>query len=58
MVSFDVKQLFTKIPTNLALEAVTEALENNEIVNTKLSKDSILKLTTLCLKSAVFQFDN
>ena len=58
MVSYDVKQSFTKIPTDLALEAVTEALENNEIVNAKFSKDSILKLTTLCLKSPVFQFDN
>lgn len=58
MVSFDVKQLFTSIPIDLAIEAVSEALDNNDLQNTSLNKDSILKLTKLCLQSAIFQFDN
>ena len=57
MVSFDVKQLFTSIPINLALQAVTEALENEVYIQCNLKKESILKLVKICLQSTIFQFD-
>jgi hypothetical protein len=44
LVSFDVKSLFTKIPLDLAMEAVTEAVEEDEEISTRttLNKKDII----------------
>ena len=46
LVSFDVKSLFTSIPLDLAIESISEAIDNDfEIFRrTKLNKSQILKL--------------
>ena len=45
MVSFDVKKLFTSIPTDLALDALTQALNDaNNLTNCSMLKENVLKL--------------
>ena len=60
LVSFDVKNLFTCIPHVLAVDSITEALENDAelIERTPLQKNEIIKLIKLCLQSTTFQWRN
>ena len=60
MISFDVKQLFTSIPTDLAVTAVTSVLNdgNLQLPHASLRKESALKLIKICLENTVFQFEN
>ena len=57
VVSFDVKSLFTSVPTDIAHQQVREVLMNNQDLlhqHTSLSIEEILELLTLCLNAAVF----
>ena len=57
--SYDVKSLFTKIPPDLALKCLDEALSSTDSWKDKtaLEKVDILELTEICLSSTVFQYD-
>ena len=57
MISFDVKQLFTSIPTDLAVTSVIND-ENLQLSHASLRKESALKLIKICLENTVFQFEN
>ena len=59
LISYDVKQLYTSIPQDLAIESLEELLNENPNWKdkTKLKHDDIINLTKLCLKSTVFQFN-
>ena len=58
MVSFDMVSLFTKVPVNEAMDAITEMLKKDETVyeRTTMSIGEICRLTSLCLKSTYFLF--
>ena len=61
LVSFDVKALFTSIPTNLATECVDKLLtENTNLLTqlTSLNKNDILRLLEICIQSTIFQWNN
>ena len=61
LVSFDVKSLFTSVPTDIAHQQVREVLMNNQDLlhqHTSLSIEEILELLTLCLNAAVFQWQD
>ena len=61
LVSFDVKSLFTSVPTDIAHQLVREVLMNNQDLlhqHTSLSIEEILELLTLCLNAAVFQWQD
>ena len=61
LVSFDVKALFTSIPTNLATECVDKLLtENTNLLAqlTSLNKNDILRLLEICIQSTIFQWNN
>ena len=57
MISFDVKQLFTSIPTDLAVTSVLND-ENIQLPHASLRKESALKLIKICLEKTIFQFEN
>ena len=46
LLSFDVKSLYTSIPINMAIEAVADAINNDDSIlsRTSLSKDDIISL--------------
>ena len=56
LVSFDVRNLFTCIPQQLAIEAVREALEHDKDLKnrTKLKKEELVNLVDLCVNSNYF----
>ncbi|CAH8450356.1 unnamed protein product [Heterobilharzia americana] len=58
MVSFDVTSLYTKIPINMALEAVRNQLDTDSQLTqrTKASVGEIMLGVQLCLTSTVFKF--
>ena len=61
LVSFDVKSLFTSVPTDIAHQQVREVLMYNQDLlhqHTSLSIEEILELLTLCLNAAVFQWQD
>ena len=62
MVSFDVKSLFTSVPTDVACEVARKRLEiENEkndssvFANTGMDADDILRLLRLCLDTTYFR---
>lgn len=60
MVSFDVKSLFTSIPTDQAISYVDQILNNNSIMlstATKLNKEDILELLKICIDTTTFLFN-
>ena len=59
MLSFDVKNLFTSIPIDFAMAAITEAVTANDSIlqTTNLSKEDIIDLTKICLLSNYFQYN-
>lgn len=58
MISFDVTSLFTKVPLDEAMEAITEKLTSDETLDkrTPLSMRELCQLMNLCLRSTYFQF--
>ena len=57
LVSFDVVQLFTKVPIEESLEVTSRMLENNYAeLNTTLSVESMRSLLNLCLTSTYFMW--
>ena len=61
LVPFDMKALFTSIPTNLATECVDKLLtENTNLLAqlTSLNKNDILRLLEICIQSTIFQWNN
>ena len=40
------------------MDALTEALNDNEVIGSSLKNESILKLVEICLESNIFLFDN
>jgi retron-type reverse transcriptase len=60
LISFDITSLFTKVPSDEAMKAITEKLTNDESldVRTTLSVGEICRLTNLCLRSTYFQFSD
>ena len=59
LISYDVKALFTSIPQDLALTAIKDTLDDDDLFEgrTRLSRDNVLKLVKLCLNSNYFQYD-
>ena len=58
---YDVKALFTFIPTNLATECVDKLLtENTNLLAqlTSLNKNDMLRLLEICIHSTIFQWNN
>ena len=61
LVSFDVKALFTSVPTDIAVEYVSRILSQNENLlkeQTALSREDVLELLNICIHSAAFSFEN
>jgi len=60
LISYDVKNLFTSIPHDLALQCVNAALNDTELYfdKTNLEKDNIMKLLQICLDASSFKFNN
>ncbi|XP_075559328.1 uncharacterized protein LOC142590809 [Dermacentor variabilis] len=60
MVSFDVVSLFTSIPTDLAVEACTSALESDRTLPDRSPIDvpDLKRLLCFCLENTYFCFDN
>ena len=58
MVSFDVVSLFTKVPVNEAIDAISEMLKKDETIDerTTMSPSEVCRLTALCLRSTYFRF--
>ena len=58
MVSFDVVSLFTKVPVDEAMHAISEMLEKDEAIDlsTTMSPSEVCRLTSLCLNSTYFCF--
>ena len=58
MVTFDVVSLFTKVPTEDALEVIKQRLDEDETLldRTPLEIENICTLTELCLRSTYFQY--
>ena len=58
MVSFDVVSLFTKVPTDLAIEVIKNRLENDSTLSnrTNLSIEDIVDLVSFCLSNNDFVF--
>ena len=58
MISFDVVSLFTKVPVNEALEAISHRLAQDDTLEnrTELPPAEICRLTELCLQTTYFQF--
>lgn len=58
MVSFDVVNLFTKLPITEALEAISTLLSQDDSLEdrTAIPPEDICTLTELCLRSTYFQF--
>ena len=60
IVSFDVKALFTSVPTDEAIDYIDTVLSNNSAMlqsSTKLKKNDILDLLKLCTESTSFSFN-
>ena len=57
MMSFDVKNLFTNIPINFAMNSIAVAINADEQwqERTSLTKEDALKLVQLCMTSNFFQ---
>jgi len=60
MVSFDVVSLFTKIPTQLAIETARSKLENDKTLSdrTKMTVDDICEGLKICLGATCLTFRN
>ena len=60
MISFDVVSLFTKVPVEEALDAIAQRLNQDETLEerTTLPPEQICLLTSLCLHSTYFQFQD
>ena len=58
MVSFDVVSLFTKVPVEEAIGAISEMLEKDEFIDerTTMSTGELCRLTSFCLRSTYFRF--
>ena len=55
MVSFDVKSLFTSIPIDYAIEAITEFIETKNCI---LDNNNMIQLIKICLESTIFMYNN
>ena len=60
MVSFDVRSLFTSVPTNDAMHAIKDFVDDDTALRerTGVSKAGLIKLIELCLSATHFQFRN
>ena len=60
LVSFDVVSLFTKIPTNLAVQVARQCLQEDSSLpeRTSLTPSEIVSLLELCLNATYFAFRN
>ena len=60
MVSFDVVNLFTKVPITEALETISTLLSQDDSLEdgTAIPAEDICSLTELCLRSTYFQFQD
>ena len=60
MVSFDVRSLFTSVPTIDAVRAIEEFLDADKTLKqrTGMNKEAIMKLVHLCLSATHFRFRN
>ena len=60
MVSFDVKSLFTSVPTRDATNIIEELIQNDETIEerTGMSPKTFMELAKLCLGTNEFQFQN
>ena len=56
MVSFDVKSLFTNVPTNAALAAINETVQQVDEEKLPLPKQDYLQALHLCVNFNVFEF--
>ena len=56
MASFDVKSLFTNVPVEGAMQAVTRALENVEDDELPVPKEEYIQLVSLCVRFGAFTF--
>lgn len=59
LVSFDVKQLFTSVPLDLALSCVDEIIESNRNLfnqSTTLEPEEVTQLLKICLDASVFKW--
>ena len=59
MISFDVKSLFTNVPIKESLEVIYEMLSNDDSLEerTLLTKERIIEMLRMCLKSTYFCYD-
>ena len=60
LVSFDVVSLFTRIPTNLAVQVARQCLQDDPSLpeRTSLTPSEIVSLLELCLNATYFAFRN
>ena len=57
MISFDIKSLFTCIPTEEVLNFIERKIDTGNIV-TQIPKENFMKLLEVCVKNNVFEFEN
>ena len=55
--SFDVKSLFTKVPVDEALKAITKVVELMNDDELPIPKEDYLRLVKLCMKFGCFSFN-
>ena len=60
MVSFDVKNLFTQVPIDIALRVVREKLTSDQTLTerTSIPAPQLVELVELCLRSSYFEFQD
>ena len=61
LVSFEVKSLFTNVPTYYAKQCVKDIIQSNLSLlhsKTKLSVDDILELLDICTNATLFSWQN
>ena len=58
MVSFDIKSLFTNVPSEKTIDIALERTYDHKEINTQITRPEMKELLTLCTKDVHFIFDN
>ena len=58
MVSFDVKSLFTNLPSERTIDITLERIYDRKEINTQTTRPEMKELLRLCTKNVHITFDN